>query len=410
MVSGTPAYMSPEQARGEETDHRTDIYSLGIVLYEMLAGRVPFEADSTLSVIYKQINEPPPLIPGIPSAVQKVIDRALTKNPDNRYPTSRHMAAEFSLAIGMAIEPEMTALAMPEGAQTVVAVLPAPPTVHKETLPKPKPAGQETTKIARSILLGIVALVLVIGSFFVFSRPSAPSGLTEVPTQEISVPTENIAPSEPLSDGLPDAAGMAEIPVGTYEVGSSPEDSYHSAPMSVQLKEFWIDKYQTTYAQYQLFLSATGAQSPGLFGAGNQPVRGITWDQAVAYCSWANKRLPTEAEWEVAGRGLGTNPQLYPWGNDPTADGKIDSLPDQDTYEVGTLPFNKSPYGVYDMVGNIWEWVGVPYLATSPEYKILRGGRFGLPILELSYRLSVTKDDPRYVKYAGFRCASDRAK
>src|SRR5690606_23498016 len=82
MVSGTPAYMSPEQARGDPIDHRTDIYSLGIVLYEMLAGRVPFEADSTLTVIYKQIHDPPPPIPGVSIAVQKVIDRALTKKPE----------------------------------------------------------------------------------------------------------------------------------------------------------------------------------------------------------------------------------------------------------------------------------------------------------------------------------------
>ena len=101
MISGTPAYMSPEQARGDQTDRRTDIYSLGIVLYEMLAGRVPFDADNTWMLIYKQINDPPPLIPGISPALQKVVDRALAKNPEDRYPTSREMAADFFLAIGM---------------------------------------------------------------------------------------------------------------------------------------------------------------------------------------------------------------------------------------------------------------------------------------------------------------------
>ena len=109
------------------------------------------------------------------------------------------------------------------------------------------------------------------------------------------------------------------------------------------------------------FLAATGAKSPDVLGKGNQPVRGVTWDQAAAYCSWVNKRLPTEAEWEAAGRGPGRNPQLYPWGNDPIAGGNVGKLPDQDTYDVGTFPFNDSPNDVYDMVGNIWEWVGEPY-------------------------------------------------
>jgi serine/threonine protein kinase len=89
LVSGTPAYMSPEQAQGDKTDRRTDIYSLGVVLYEMLAGRVPFEADSTLSVIYMHIHNVPPPIPGILPEVQAVLDRALAKNPDDRYQTSR---------------------------------------------------------------------------------------------------------------------------------------------------------------------------------------------------------------------------------------------------------------------------------------------------------------------------------
>src|SRR5215208_2146419 len=84
-VSGTPAYMSPEQARGDQTDYHTDIYSLGAVLYEMLAGRVPFEADSQMSVMYMQIHNAPPPIPGISPDLQAIMNRALKKDPDERY-------------------------------------------------------------------------------------------------------------------------------------------------------------------------------------------------------------------------------------------------------------------------------------------------------------------------------------
>ena len=102
--SGTPAYMSPEQAHGLTVDHRSDIYSLGIVLYELIAGHVPFEAESNWGIIYKHINEPPPPIPGIPPSLQNVIDRVLAKDPDARYQTCRELAADTMDAIGMVSE------------------------------------------------------------------------------------------------------------------------------------------------------------------------------------------------------------------------------------------------------------------------------------------------------------------
>lgn len=101
IVSGTPSYMSPEQARGDKVDHRTDIYSLGIVLYEMLAGRVPFEADSTMGVIYKLIHEPPPPIENIPPQLQAVIQITLAKDPKDRYPNCRDLVQDFYEAAGL---------------------------------------------------------------------------------------------------------------------------------------------------------------------------------------------------------------------------------------------------------------------------------------------------------------------
>lgn len=409
MVSGTPAYMSPEQARGDPTDHRTDIYSLGIVLYEMLAGRVPFEADSTLTVIYKQIHDPPPPIPGISPAVQRVIDRALTKKPEDRYPTSRNMAVDFYLAIGMNAEAETIVNTLPEEARSVHGKRSGSPSFKIAAAPEEqKPAARKPIQMGAGIVFAIGLLTFIIGAYLIFSRQSGSTPPVDAPTSESLEPTADSQPTE--ISNLPASDGMTEIASGTYLVGAAIDDRYHSPPMQVLVNGFWIDRYQTTYDQFQQFLTATGGQSQELFGAGNHPVRGVTWDQAAAYCGWVNKRLPTEAEWEAAGRGSGPDPQMYPWGEDPTAGGEAMSLPDQDTYEVGSLPFNQSPFGVYDMVGNIWEWVGEPYANVPAGTKILRGGRFGLPILDLAYRLPVLPDDERYVKFAGFRCASDQVK
>jgi tRNA A-37 threonylcarbamoyl transferase component Bud32 len=95
-IVGTPAYMSPEQARGEHTDERTDIYSLGIVLYEMLAGHVPFDGETTMSILLKHINEPPAPVLGLSAPLQDVLDRALAKNTADRFQTPNEFAEAFN--------------------------------------------------------------------------------------------------------------------------------------------------------------------------------------------------------------------------------------------------------------------------------------------------------------------------
>ena len=101
-IIGTPAYMSPEQALGKEIDGRSDLYSLGIILFEMLTGRKPFEADTPLAIAFKHVTDPPPNIleldPRLPPTIQAVIERVLAKNRDERFHSGRELAEAFSAA------------------------------------------------------------------------------------------------------------------------------------------------------------------------------------------------------------------------------------------------------------------------------------------------------------------------
>jgi len=447
MVSGTPAYMSPEQARGDQTDHRTDIYSLGVVLYEMLAGRVPFEADSTLTVLHMQIHTTPPPIPGIPAEVQAVIDRALLKNPDDRYQTSSEMAIDYYLSIGMNRQAETIREPYPVRAEPIEA--PAPPieptqkeelppkpeltqkpepsskaelTQKEELPPKPEPKQKQEPspkpepKQARSrAWIGVALFSLVCLALLAFGVPRLLSALqsspkaTETLSPEIPITSTSTSPVPSEAPGLPPATNMVEVPAGTYRVGKDPANTNYLALQDVNLKRFWMDQYETTNAEYQLFLNEAAAPTPVVWpaapGEENYPVRGVTWDQADAYCRWMNKRLPNEAEWEAAGRGNSEDPpRLYPWV-DPNLTFK---LPDK-LYAVGSLSFNVSPFGAYDMVGNVWEWVGESYGSTAAGKRILRGGRYSFP-QDLAYRVEVAPDDPSYLQYAGLRCAADEVR
>jgi len=256
------------------------------------------------------------------------------------------------------------------------------------------------------VFLGLLAF----GAARLFSPKPFPQKPTDVLNTSVPVTAVSSLPAETSSP--PSAVGMVQVPADTYEVGTALfTDNYHIPPKRISLQRFWIDQYLITNAKYQQYMTEKGAPQPLTWpGTGDHPVLGVTWEQALAYCQWENKHLPTEAQWEAAGRGSGSTPQIYPWGNEPTAGGRALNLPDDDTYAVGTLSFNQSPFAVFDMVGNVWEWVGEPYADEQAGYKILRGGRYGLPINDLAYRLAVAPDDTRYLKFAGFRCAADQVK
>jgi sulfatase modifying factor 1 len=187
---------------------------------------------------------------------------------------------------------------------------------------------------------------------------------------------------------------MAEIPAGPFVMGNDDSDPNEAPAHQVDLPAFMLDKFEATNADFAAFAEDTGyvtyaethEGSPSWrdeFQAGkeNHPVVRVTWDDAAAYCTWAGKRLPTEAEWEKAARG--PDGFLYPWGNewDPSqANVKESGI--RDTVSVGSYAPNG--YGLFDMAGNVWEWTDSPYVAYpgstyqdpqyNPDLRVTRGG------------------------------------
>ncbi|MFN8401698.1 MAG: protein kinase [Anaerolineales bacterium] len=179
VVSGTPAYMSPEQAQGSAVDSRSDTYSLGIVLYEMLAGRLPFDGDSTLGVILKHISEPPPPIEDISPEIQIVVKKALEKLPENRYQTAHDLLMDFYKAVGMHAEAETL---------YSLRLRTPPPTATLSNKPAPKP--NRFLWIAAGIMTCLCVGVITAGAvgFSVYSLfpkfTTTPDVLTEASTPD----------------------------------------------------------------------------------------------------------------------------------------------------------------------------------------------------------------------------------
>ncbi|BCL84360.1 serine/threonine protein kinase [Ktedonobacteria bacterium brp13] len=138
-IIGTPEYLSPEQGTGDAIDYRTDVYSLGVVLYQMLAGRVPFTGTSPVAVAIKHALEQPPLPtqfnPSVPKKVEAVVMKAMSKKPYQRYDS----AGEFALALRQAVIEEM--------GEQFLRVEPTPRIDHHAT-PAPPPLDDKQTTMA----------------------------------------------------------------------------------------------------------------------------------------------------------------------------------------------------------------------------------------------------------------------
>ena len=199
-----------------------------------------------------------------------------------------------------------------------------------------------------------------------------------------------------------------DIPSGEFQMGNDPrvfhdlalpnECPYHE----ISLEEFCIAQTPVTNTEYEIFVRATNHLVPAHWiegdipqGKENHPVTNVSWDSAQDFCEWANVRLLTEAEWEMAARGPGSgNARVYPWGDEipkgPCANYARD-VKTNSTTPVDQFPGGASSYGVYDMAGNVWEWTGsvladYPYCIddgredlTSRARRVLRGGSFYSP-------------------------------
>ena len=189
----------------------------------------------------------------------------------------------------------------------------------------------------------------------------------------------------------PQIEGMVYIPSGEFIMGSADVDTeglgkefgerkgrYYEDEKPVRkifLKGFYINKYEVTNMEYKTFVTAAGYPPPPTWvnvmypnSEANHPVTNVTWFDAYNYCAWAGKRLPTEEEWEKAARG--PNGNKYPWGDE--YDEKKANLTKGATTAVGSFETDKSYYGVYDMGGNIMEWVDAwykPYPGSKAENK-----------------------------------------
>ena len=311
--------------------------------------------------------------------------------------------------------------------------------------------------------------------------PTQPATSTPVPTATPGPPTATVAPSATatlaptatLGRGSVRAAAIDSmqqvyVPAGEFSMGSAGGDGLaydDELPQhAVLVSAFWMDRTEVTNAHFAAFVTATGydtmAERTGeglvfqpaagaweamrgadwqhptgpaatIAGMDNYPVGQMSWSDAVAYCAWAGRRLPTEAEWEKAARGVDRRP--YPWGDDP-AGGRLLNFADRhmpvawadaavdDGYmffaPVGTYPAGASPYGALDMAGNAWEWAADffddRYYARSPYADpggpetgvehVLRGGSWWTSARDARTTARGEASDFPYDIY-GFRCA-----
>jgi len=256
------------------------------------------------------------------------------------------------------------------------------------------------------------------------------------------------APAVTVAQGLEkevkgkDGAPMVLIPEGSFPMGvphgdrDGGRDEYPRHDVFVN--DFYIDKFELTNSRYLEFVKATNHRIPqnpknatrNLWegetiteSLADRPVVNVDWADAQAYCQWAGKRLPTEAEWEKAAKG--TADRRFPWGNVEPTNKHLNFnqqwIGEKTLMPVGSYELGKSPFGVYDMAGNVWEWVNdwydAKYYEKSPAKnpmgpesgtkRVLRGSGWQNETPTVRIFTRVDSDPTIRNESTGFRCAMD---
>lgn len=361
---GTPKYMSPEQRTNYEfVTPASDIYSFGVTLYELLDGKMPLLENALEFPDY------------VPEELQSIVKKCLKYNPNQRFQSFRELR---------------------EALVVLIKKIKAGEVKIKENL--------------RCISCGFVDT----------RRKELPS---EIKTMVYRGHKMVKVPAGPFYKGLSEDQKRKVLKKYNREdIRRLFDDEKYQ---KVELPAFWIDIYPVTNEQYYRFIKETGyrripshwkdwgfKEPPYPPEKANYPVTNVSYRDALAYCEWAGLRLPTGDEWEKAARGI--DGRLYPWGDEYNSN--FCNSAESGNYgpvAVDRYPEGKSPYGCYQMVGNVFEWVNEPHPRSS-SYKWLRGGSWavscellGLPCLHYIASHEESTGETAQRDIFGFRCAKD---
>jgi len=347
LVKGTAYYMAPEQIMGNPVTFRTDIWAFGVVLFEMLSGgKRPFQG-STLDILWASIVNGTPdyqllTIAGVPESVQQIVKRCLEKQAENRFESFGEIAQTLKRFVS---------------AQPLEDTVPVIPAKGKPRL---------------ALWMVAAALLLAVAGFGLWLLMRTPPPQPRI--EPATTATAEVAAAKPSASTLAktrtlDSGDMVLVDAGPALLGKNDE--------SVELKAFYIDKTEVTNASYLQFCQQTGhTPPPGAEQAPpDDPVVNVSFDDAVKYAQWANKRLPNAQEWEKAARG--PSGQKFPWGNqwrDDAANIPLDEKARNAAHlaSVSSFASGASPYGALNMIGNVWEWVDTQAPLDEHEFELLK--------------------------------------
>ena len=478
--SGTPGYMAPEQMMGTAVDARADLFALGVIVFEMVEGRRPFGGDTMTGVVRATMRDKPALTSArwdeMPDCMRRLADRALARKPEERWASAAEVIALLDEGggggarklLGEATDLTRGRLDVPprDGADGVDGAAGG-----AEARRKRAEREHEKSSNTRSIRWGILAalgLTMGIGGSLMWKRAHAPAVTLTPPTGMVAIPggtmmlghtkeelakeCASLGPRCPRPEILDreQPAFEATIPpffLDAHEVTNEDFADVLSATSGVQRVEVDDDVHYPRYVRlvgaetwsdgkvlYDLWHDGNGiTYAPDhsyhvVPGAERRPVVLATWYGATYFCKVRGKRLPTENEWEAAARG--TDSRRYPWGSNPPQCGGVmvpfdRELPTEHPTEcsrptnladVMTSKQDVSPDGVWDMGGNVAEWMASPFIATARNASdtahaddllaVLRGGSNTESIMIRSAgraRLPKETGAPN----VGFRCATD---